>query len=179
MSRREWIDVSRPLRHGMLVYPGDPPPQIRQAEVHGLRVTSLRMSAHAGTHMDAPLHFFAGGASIDQIPPEVCIGPARVCESVDILSERMLFKNSQGLSAAEAERLVAQGVKLVGVDTLSVDVMDDESFPAHRILLEAGVWIIEMLDLSQVEPGEYEMICLPLKIEGADGAPARVMLATT
>jgi arylformamidase len=172
----KWIDISRPLRNGMAVFPGDAAVEIRQIEEHGCRVTSLSMSAHTATHMDAPLHFIAGGASVDRIPLDVCIGIARVTDSLDPVAERMLFKESKGFSAGEARRLVERGVKLVGVDALSVDIMGDWAFPVHHILLEAGVWIVENLDLSGVEPGDYDFVCLPLRIEGSDGAPARALL---
>jgi arylformamidase len=176
VKQREWIDVSRPLRSGMEVFPGDLPAEIRQVEEYGCRVTSLSMSAHTGTHMDAPLHFIAGGASIDEIPMDVCIGPARVTTSLEPVCERMLFKGSRGLRAEDARFLATHGVKLIGVDALSVDIMGDWDFPVHHILLESGIWIAESLDLSLVEPGDYDLICLPLRIAGADGAPARVLL---
>ena len=158
-------------------FPGDPEVVIQQREEYGCRVTSLSMSAHTGTHLDAPLHFLAGAASIDRLPLEVCMGPVKVVDSFDSArGERVLFKGLTSLTAAQAREIVKRGARLVGVESLSVDVRGDGDFPAHHILLEAGVWIVENLDLGAVPPGEYDLICLPLLIPGADGAPARALL---
>lgn len=176
-NEREWIDVSRPLFTGMEVYPGDRETVFEQRTEYGLLVTSLAMSAHTGTHMDAPLHFFAGALPIDRIPLDLCVGPARVVARVeDAAGERVLLKGADGLSGAQAEELAARGVRLLGVEAPSIDRMGGTDFPAHRILLGQGVWIVEGLDLARVEPGEYDLICLPLRIAGSDGAPARALL---
>ena len=169
-------------------------------------VTHLSMCAHSGTHVDAPDHFLGNGKTVESIPLELMVGPAAVGEiraegtitAADLISaripagvKRILLKtaNSEYWAAGNkafqedfiapdgesAKYLVELGVEVIGVDYLSVAPFTDPE-PTHRILLEAGVLIIEGLDLSGVEPGEYTLYCLPLKIGGADGAPARVLL---
>jgi len=168
--------------------------------------TYLSMCVHAGTHVDAPDHFLGDGRTVEEIPLDLMVGPAVVVGiktkqtiTADNLKEtgippgttRILIKTRNsvywssgnrefqedfiGLSADAASYLVDLGVQVVGVDYLSVAPFRDP-VPIHKILLETGVLIIEGLDLSQVEPGEYTLLCLPLKIKGSDGAPARVML---
>ena len=169
-------------------------------------VTHLSMCVHSGTHVDAPDHFLGNGKTVESIPLELMVGPAAVVEisaqgtitAADLISakipsgiKRILLKttNSEYWAAGNmvfqedfiapdgeaAAYLVELGVEVIGVDYLSVAPFTDPE-PTHKILLEAGVLIIEGLDLSGVEPGEYTLICLPLKIGGADGAPARVLL---
>ena len=169
-------------------------------------VTHLSMCVHSGTHVDAPDHFLGNGKTAEDIPLELMVGPAAVVEihaegtitAADLISakipsgiKRILLKttNSEYWAAGNmvfqedfiapdgeaAAYLVELGVEVIGVDYLSVAPFTDPE-PTHRTLLEAGVLIIEGLDLSGVEPGEYTLICLPLKIGGADGAPARVLL---
>lgn len=169
-------------------------------------VTHLSMCAHSGTHVDAPDHFLGNGKTVESIPLELMVGPAAVVEiraegtitAVDLISaqipegtKRILLKtaNSEVWAAGNmefqedflapdgeaAKYLVELGIEVIGVDYLSVAPFTDPE-PTHKTLLEAGVLIIEGLDLSGVEPGEYTLYCLPLKIGGADGAPARVLL---
>jgi len=169
-------------------------------------VTHLSMCAHSGTHVDDPDHFLGNGKTVESIPLELMVGPAAVVEiraertitAADLISaqipagtKRILLKtaNSEVWAAGNmvfqedfiapdgeaAKYLVKLGVKVIGVDYLSVAPFTDPE-PTHKILLKAGVLIIEGLDLSGVEPGEYTLYCLPLKIGGADGAPARVLL---
>lgn len=205
----DWIDVSAPLRSGMVHWPGDPPIVIERVQDmdHGAvcNVSRLALGAHTGTHMDAPAHFIAQGASIDTLPLDVTIGTARVLAISDPVEitvealrphqiargERILFKTRNSarpwasepfiedfvyLAQEAAAYLADIGVRLVGVDYLSVGGYRVDGAPTHRALLGAGVWIIEGLDLSAVAPGAYEMICLPLRIMGCDGAPARAVL---
>ncbi|MEK7219712.1 MAG: cyclase family protein [candidate division NC10 bacterium] len=167
-------------------------------------VTRLGMGSHTGTHVDAPAHFRDGAPGVDQLPLDVLMGPARVYDlavsdhigaaslrGIDLTSSpRILFKtrnSSQwregrfrrdfvGLMEDAARLLVDSGVRLVGVDSLSVEPFGAAGFPTHRTLLDAGVIIVEGLDLSAVPPGDYELLCLPLKLQQGDGAPARVVL---
>lgn len=166
-------------------------------------VTRLNFGAHTGTHVDAPAHFIDGEMTVDAIPLNLLIGRARVLEissaviSAAVLDEfdftddaRVLFKTRNSylwnepsfvpefvhLTKDAAERLVENGIKVVGIDYLSVEKYNFTSPDAHRILLGNGTIIIEGLNLGEVDAGDYEMICLPLKIEGGDGAPARVVL---
>jgi arylformamidase len=168
-------------------------------------VSLLEMGAHTGTHMDAPAHFVRGGIGIDAMPLDAAVGTARVIairdrESIKVeellehsiqRGERILFKtyNSEHcwdtaefvedfvyLSAPAAEHLVERQVRLVGIDYLSVGGFSADGVETHQALLNAGVWIIEGLDLKQVRPGSVELVCLPLKIAGGDGAPARALV---
>ena len=188
------IDVSVPVRPGMITYPGDPEVRLDRvssiADGDAANLSRLDLGVHSGTHVDAPLHFVDGGASVETLPLDVLVGPCVVVEGLDAAAvpagaERVLFKtrNSRlwereefaedfvALDAEAARALVAGGVRLVGIDYLSIG--DEE---AHRILLGAGVVVVEGLDLREVEPGEYRLVCAPLKLVGAEGAPARVLL---
>ena len=168
-------------------------------------VSKMSLGVHTGTHMDAPIHWIPGGAGIDAMPLDATMGPARVIAIQDSVSikpeelrphdiqrgERVLFKtrNSERcwttdafvedfvfISHEAAHYLVESGIRTVGVDYLSVGGYTMDGPETHRALLEAGIWIIEGLNLSPVTPGAYELICLPLRIAGADGAPARALL---
>lgn len=159
--------------------------------------------SHSGTHVDPPNHFIMNGVTVDKLPLELLMGRARVVEvtaaRIDeaVLEEfdftadaRVLFKTRNSyllngknfvgdyvyVTAGAARLLVSNGIKVVGIDYLSIEKFGDESFETHRTLLGAGTVIIEGLDLREVEPGDYEMICLPLKVRDGDGAPARVVL---
>lgn len=165
----------------------------------------LTMGSHTGTHVDAPRHFFDDQPGVESLPLELLIGRARVIdlphrggitdahlggaglrEDIRVLlrtPNSALWNSSEGfhqdytyLTEAGAKLLVDQGVKVVGVDYLSVEQFKKAGAPAHRMLLGNGVIIIEGLNLSDAEAGQYEMYCLPLRIAGADGAPARVVL---
>lgn len=165
--------------------------------------SSLNMSAHSGTHLDAPFHFVPDGMTIDQLPLERFMGPVVVAEvtagryitrdHVAALPAdhdgRVLFKtgNSALLRAAEydpdftafsveaAEALVERKFHLVGLDYLSV-AHADEQVPVHRAFLDHGVALLEGVDLSEIPPGRYELICFPVKIGRGDGAPCRAVL---
>jgi arylformamidase len=195
----EIIDISVPLREGMVTYPGDPVVKLERAasiaDGDPVNVTRIDFGLHSGTHVDAPVHFLDGASGVDSIPLDALIGPCEVVEVPDLgpssvarapeAAERVLFKtpNSElwarddfaedfvGLDGEAARLLVERGVRLVGVDYLSVG-----DAAAHHALLEAGVVPVEGLDLRGVEPGSYELVCLPLRVAGADGAPARAVL---
>lgn len=168
-------------------------------------VSLLSLGSHTGTHMDAPLHFIRDGQSLDQMPPEATLGRARVIQITDRESikpaelarhsprpgERILFKTRNStrswksddfdedfvyISKEAAAILAARKVRTVGVDYLSVGGFKKDGLETHLALLGAGIWIIEGLNLSRIKPGVYELACLPLKIAGSDGAPARAFL---
>ena len=167
-------------------------------------VSHLSLGVHTGTHVDAPKHFISGAAGIESLPLEVLIGPARVVMiehdeaiRVDELEqmglngvERVLFRTRNSdewsdtafkedfvyIEAEAASWLASGGTRLVGIDYLSVESFVAAEPLTHRALLTAGVVIVEGLDLREVVPGTYTMACLPLKLVGADGAPARVVL---
>ena len=202
------IDVTVPLDSGVPVYPGNTPfslePIKRVSRGDSSNVSTLHMSAHAGTHVDAPRHFFDGAPGAEGLPLEMLMGRARVIElttrkgilpedftGLDLSEDlRLLIKthNSRlwgssqfhadyvGVTEAAAKHLVERGVKVLGVDYLSVEEFRTPGAPAHHVLLGGGTIVIEGLNLLDVEPGVYDMICLPLRLVGADGAPARVVL---
>jgi len=180
-------------------------PVHRIAEGDSSNNSRLVMGTHTGTHVDAPKHFFDDRPGVDALPLELLVGRARVIDlphrggiTEKHLAEaglredlRVLFRtpnsalwnSSNGfhpdytyITEDGAKFLVDQGVKVVGVDYLSVEQFHKPGAPAHHTLLGAGVIIIEGLNLSDAEAGRYEMYCLPLRIAGADGAPARVVL---
>jgi arylformamidase len=168
-------------------------------------LSEISTSAHIGTHMDAPRHFLPDGVGMEAFPISAGVGRARVIAIHDpelirigdlkryrfALGERVLFKtrNSEECWTAAkfqekfvyiphetAQYLADCGLQTVGVDYLSVGGYDTDGPETHRTLLQAGIWIIEGLNLKDVEPGDYDLICLPLKIVGSDGAPARAVL---
>ena len=168
-------------------------------------VSSMAMCVHTGTHMDAPLHFIRNAPGIDTMPLDATIGPARVIQINDGKSitrkelerhsircgERILFRtrnSAQSWNSDEfdenfvyiapdgAHYLAKCGVRTIGVDYLSVGSFRNDGDETHEILLGAGIWVIEGLNLRNVEPGEYELVCLPLKLADAEGAPARAVL---
>jgi len=170
------------------------------------QVSLLTVGTHCGTHVDAPCHFIPGSAGVDGLPLDALVGPCRVVEvdaaalieprhleSLAVGARRLLLKTRSGvlwdepafrrdfvaLAPAAADWLVDHGVLLVGIDYLSVDPYDAEPAAAHLTLLGAGVVVLEGLDLRRVPPGGYDLAALPLKLTGADGAPARVVLRST
>jgi arylformamidase len=208
-SEGGWVDVSVPLRSGMVHWPDNPPVRIeRMLDIERgdvANVSTISLGSHTGTHMDAPIHFVRGGEGMDRMPLDATMGPARVIEIQDPTSikpdeldphgigrgERVLFKTRNSslpwwtqdfiedfvyVSREAARYLAERGVRTVGVDYLSVGGFYADGVETHQALLGAGIWVIEGLDLSRVEPGEHELICLPLKVEGGDGAPARALL---
>jgi arylformamidase len=204
-----WIDISAPLRNGMVVWPGDAPFErtstLEITKGDECNLSQISTTAHIGTHMDAPRHYLEGAAGIETMPIAASIGRARVIEIHDpetirrselephrlAKGERVLFKTRNSAHcwqtdhfqkkyiyiAPEAAHYLAEcGVQTVGVDYLSVGGFESGGPETHRILLQAGIWIIEGLILEHVEPGDYELVCLPLRIIGGDGAPARAVL---
>jgi arylformamidase len=196
----------------MVHWPGDPPFHIERAtdKDKGDVATVSRMSlgVHTGTHMDAPLHFIRNARSIDTMPLDATVGPARVIPIHDAKSikreellghsiapgERLLFKTRNStnswksdqfdenfvfISKDAAQYLAEIGVRTVGVDYLSVGGFREDGPETHEALLGAGIWIIEGLRLTDVEPGQYELVCLPLKLIGSEGSPARAILRRT
>lgn len=165
--------------------------------------SSIHTSVHAGTHVDAPFHFVPDGVTIESLPLETFIGPARVCDveagthitAADVANlilqgeTRVLFKTRNStllkkgvydpsfapFSVDGAKALVDLGVKLVGLDYLSAAAAD-EQVPVHRAFLDHGVILLEGIDLSEVPPGRYELFCPPVKLAGSDGAPCRAVL---
>ena len=199
------IDVTVPIRDGMPVYDQNPGVQLGRAssiaDGDPVNISRLDFGVHTGTHVDAPVHFIEGGAGTESIDPEILIGEGHVVDATSLRedidakalatldlpagSERLIFKttNSELWNRDEFTRefirfvesgarpLVEAGVRLVGIDYLSIG---DEG--AHREFLGNGVVPLEGVDLRKVDPGPYRIYCLPLKLVGSDGAPARVLL---
>jgi arylformamidase len=176
----------------------------RMARGDEVNASAVTMSVHSGTHVDAPFHFLPDGAPIDALPLETFMGPALVhavedagrhitaahVDAIDLAgATRVLFKTrNSGLlrkaaydphfvafSVEAARALVHRGVTLVGLDYLSV-AHADEQVPVHRAFLDRGVILLEGIDLADVQPGRYELICFPLRLRGSDGAPCRAVL---
>lgn len=207
--RIRWIDISVPLRNDLVHWPGDPSPKIeQQSDMEAgddYNASTISMTLHAGTHIDAPCHFIRKGKAINEMPFEAMMGPARVIEILDPESvkpdelkrhrirrgERILFKTLNSarcwktnrfvedfvyVSQNAAQYLSARQIRTLGVDYLSAGGFNKDGIKTHRTLLQAGIWLIEGLDLSRVRPGRYQLICLALKVFRGEAAPARAIL---
>ncbi len=203
-------DISLTVSPDLPIWPGDPKILIQRImkleNGDDANVSTIAMSVHTGTHVDAPLHFLSDGLAVNEILLKTLIGRAFVLDlpEVDIVTtdvlekaelpprtRRVLLKTRNSalwfngvrefqkdyvaLSPDGAQYLVDRGVQLVGVDYLSVAPYA-ETVKTHTILLEAGVVVVEGLDLSQVSDGRYNLYCLPIKLGGLEGAPARAIL---
>jgi len=171
---------------------------------HTIQVTNIEMGSHTGTHIDAPFHFLPEGRKLNEIPLDELVGPATVIQIAGVSSisrehveslnwnniQRVLFKTDNSehwndgsfyedfvyLEPEAAQFLADHGVRLVGIDYLSIDRFKSPKHPTHFVLLPKNIVIIEGLNLSRVAPGRYQMVALPLNLHGADGAPTRVIL---
>jgi arylformamidase len=204
-----WIDISFSISEDIVTWPGDPKVKLSKASEIGregadANVSSIFMSAHTGTHIDAPLHFIKDGKDIASLDLATLTGQVQIVEITDhtqVTKSELLQHNLKGidkiifktvnsrsdwskkafndrfvhLGIDAAQYLVTLGIKTVGVDYLSVGGMDNGT-EVHHVLLGAGITILEGLNLTDILPGVYEMIALPIKIKGADGAPARVIV---
>ena len=207
-----WIDATATLDPATTpVYEGNAPMKfdflkdMRKGDV--LTLSAYSLGAHSGTHIDAPMHFVLGGASIDRLSLEPLIGPARVIDIPDAVqaidaaelnrhewrgAPRVLFRTRSSLRgwmasstfhrdfayiAPDAAQLLADaGVQLVGVDYISAEQFGAPAPRTHRILLGKGIPIVEGLSLEGVRAGDYDLIVLPIKVAGHEGAPARAIL---
>jgi len=207
-----WIDATATLDPATTpVYEGDAPMRfdflkdMRKGDA--LTLSAYSLGAHSGTHVDAPMHFVAGGAAIDQVPLAPLIGPARVIDIADDVqaidaaeldrhawrgAARLLFRTRSSLrgwmsssvfhrdfayiAPDAAQRMADAGVVLVGVDYISAEQFGAPAPLAHRILLGKGIPIVEGLSLANVPAGDYDVVVLPMKVAGHEGAPARAML---
>ena len=195
-------DISPPITPALAVFPGDTPPsrQVLMDMSRGdpLTLSTWRSTVHVGAHADAPSHYGRDGRTIDQQPLELYCGPCRVIhvsatpitpEMVpDVDTERLLIATGTfpdpthfnddfaALSPELVDHLHARGVRLVGVDTPSVDTADSKDLPAHHRFLANDMAIIEGLVLADVPEGVYELIALPLKLVGFDASPVRAIL---
>ncbi|WP_332649302.1 cyclase family protein [Lysinibacillus sp. 54212] len=200
-----WIDISQPLRSTTAVWPGDAPFSYRLVatlEADGANVGEMTASMHIGTHVDAPFHYKEDGVTIDRLSPELFIGEALVVDlrgheviyashfaDVDLTGvSRVLVKLRDEVEVDKfpvsypifdesvAEFLCDKGVKLIGVDTPSVDAVENVSLTMHNACAKYNLIIIENLLLQDVSSGLYDFIGLPLRVEGGDGSPIRAVL---
>lgn len=206
-----WIDISYPLSDDMIHWPLSPIyPHIEwvmhPSKGHQVSMSQLNINVHNGTHVDAPRHFFTDGKTIEDMPLDAIMGPARVIEIKDKESikpaeleaykiqpgERILFKTKNSalyklgkfvddyvyITTEAGKYLKDKKIAVVGIDYQGIGTIKDMQnvFDVHKILLEAGIWIIEVLDLSGVKPGNYEIICLPVRLKDGDAGMARAII---
>lgn len=204
------IDISRTLSPAIAVWPGDTPFSIQTtlslSAGESVNVTTLTLSAHTGTHIDAPYHFQQEGRTVEALPLDIYWGPAQVV-TIQQQEGALLPGAFAGYDLTRAPRLLVrtpssekdprefsrayvypspelatylqeQGVILYGCDAPSMDSVESKTLPGHHALQANGIAILESLDLSRVEDGLYELVALPLKIAGGDGSPVRAALRT-
>jgi arylformamidase len=199
-------DISVPIRHDMPIYDGNPGVELERvssiSDGDPANVSRLTFGVHTGTHVDAPLHFLDGAPGAEGILLDALVGPAVVVDATGIGAqaigetelvslgipdgvERVLLKTRNSelwartdftrdfvrLDGSGARFVIGRGIRTIGIDYLSIG--DRE---AHRELLGAGIVPVEGLDLREIAPGEYTLLCLPLDVVGSDGAPARAVL---
>ncbi|KAF1078949.1 cyclase family protein [Methanogenium sp. MK-MG] len=194
-----FIDLTRSFPEPACTYPGDFVPECRRFQRDGYRVSVVVAGSHSGTHIDSPAHYIEDGLTIDRIPPETFIGPVTIVDlgvrrsairPEDIRpwmdAERLIIKTGYSektsfdpeyasLDEDAADLVAASGIRVIGIDTPSIEAYEGTG-DVHRRILGAGIPVIEYLNLSGVSEGEYYMIALPLKITDGDGAPARVIV---
>ncbi len=185
VSPMSLFDLSHPISPATPVFPGDDPVGVRTVATHadrGYAARRLDLGTHSGTHVDAPAHLLAGGATLDQLPLDLWIGPGVLLDRADLAAgplprvERLLIRGCpDGITPDEARRIAASGVRIVGVDGPSIDPVASRELPAHRILLGAGIPVLENLRLDGVPSGPGTLYCLPLPVAGGDGAPVRAV----
>ncbi|MDS9471927.1 arylformamidase [Sporosarcina pasteurii] len=202
----DWIDISQPLHNGIAEWPGDTPfsyeVAFKKADTGSVNIGKLTTSTHIGTHIDAPFHFADDGEKVHELPIDTYIGRARVIdlseaasigrqelEAVDFGSaERILLKTGGRkdltvfpelftyLRADIAPLLQERGVRLIGIESPSVDPEQSKTLDAHHALYAHQIMILENIVLDDVVPGDYELIALPLPLHGADGSPVRAVI---
>ena len=204
-GRRVW-DISPVLEPGMPVWPGDSPFTQERTLIIGpecpVNVSRLSLSTHTGAHTDAPFHYDPDGASIADVDLGVYLGECRIIHAIgascvelrhlagklDDVPERVLFRTYQSspttswdsrfacVSPEVIEALNEAGVRLVGIDTPSLDPEQSTAMLAHKAVMKAGMAILESVVLDEVAEGDYELIALPLKMAGSDASPVRAIL---
>ncbi|TFJ91918.1 arylformamidase [Lentibacillus salicampi] len=206
MTQTKWIDISQPLTNDMAHFPGDTPFDYAltytKEQTGSVNVGQITGSVHTGTHIDAPFHYDAGGRTVDQLDIDLYIGKAvvlDVSQTDRITAEtlqpfdlngisRVLLRTSlpnnpkrfpnqmPELDPSLAQFLHEHDVQLLGVDMPSVDPPESKDLAAHHALYDKDIFILENLMLDHVSPGRYELVALPLAINGADGSPVRAVL---
>lgn len=206
MKEQKWIDISQPMTNDIAVWPGDIPFSFKlsftKEQTGSVNIGQLHTGVHTGTHIDAPYHFDEHGEKVHELDVNIYVGKARVIDITGHPSigkeelekynlkgiERLLLKTSGGRNMKEFPEnfttfrenigpfLKEKGIRLLGTDAPSVDAVDSKSMDAHHTLNKNGVYILENIVLDHIEPGDYELIALPLAIEGADASPVRAVL---
>lgn len=205
MPRTLW-DISPTVAPGVPVFPGDTPFAMHWtwsiSATCPVNVAEVTMSPHTGSHADAPLHYDPQGASMAEVPLDPYLGPCRVVHAIDVgpLVEprhvapflagsppRVLVRtyakapthwdsNFTAFAPATLEQLAAHGVKLVGLDTPSLDPEQSKTLDSHQVVRRHRIAVLEGLVLDEVPAGDYELIALPLKWQGLDASPVRAVL---
>ena len=200
------IDVTRAIHNAAPNWTGDTPVNyqtpVRISSGASANIGSISMSTHTGTHVDAPWHYDDKGLKLHEVPLETWIGTCLVVNAIGVSSltptlldgldltgvSKVIFRTGQPNVWLEFPKiwavtdqslppyLAARGVNLIGTDAPSADELTSKDLPGHQALAKAGVCILESLALEHILPGKYRLICLPLNLIGADGAPARVIL---
>ncbi len=200
------IDITRRIFDGTVSWLGDAPVSytvpVRIADGASVNVGKIQMSVHTGTHVDAPWHYTDHGLKLDQIPLKTWVGQCLVVdalgatelapsllENLDLSGvSKVLFKTGQPNHWASfplewavvhpslPPYLAARGIDLLGTDAPSVDALTSKDLPGHAAMAAAGVYILEGLALDGVAAGKYRLVCLPMNLTDADGAPARCIL---
>lgn len=202
----EWIDISQTLSNTIAHWPGDEPFSfqigITKEQTGSVNIGNMSTSSHTGTHVDAPFHFDKDGKTIEELDVNLYVGEAKVIDltdedtiTVEALKKydltgvkRVLIKTRKVINQEQfpEEYMVVDeavgaylrtcGVQLLGTESPSVDSVNSKELLAHHALHENGIFILENIVLTDVEPGMYDLIALPLKIEGADGSPVRAVI---
>ena len=207
--KKEIYDISVPLQSNLVSWPGEEGFTRKEKRDGGITISTIHCGSHTGTHVDAPKHFIINGSSVDKLPLSSLVGECYVADInhngptitardiflIPLNIERVLFKTKNtergllskmgfttdyiSLDKSAVQTLIKRGIKLVGVDYLSVEAKKSPGYPVHKTLLNAGIIIIEGCSMKDIKPGKYELIALPLRIKGGDGSPARVILRKT
>ena len=205
-EKKEIYDISITIEDNMLSFPGDTPPhlsRVKDIKEADYNLSKMEVSVHVGTHADAPTHFIEEGKYIDEINPERFMGKTQVIEieneekitreelkNIDIKADKILFKtlNSQYLqqttfnedfvylTVEAGQYLIKQGVKLIGIDYLTIESLNSNNFEVHKLILGNDIIILEAVDLSEIKPGIYDLWAVPLKLKKAEASPIRALL---
>lgn len=205
-TKNQWIDISQPLTSSVAHWPEDTPfsyeVSYTKEQTGSVNIGKITTSVHIGTHIDAPFHFINDGAKVGALDINVYIGPCRIIDvsdtakiDADVLLQyelegvtRLLLKTSVPnnpsafpneipyITKSGAEYMQQKGIILLGVDVPSVDPLDSKELEGHHALHEHGIHILENVMLDNIEPGDYELIALPLPITESDGSPVRAVI---
>ncbi len=206
MKEEKWIDITQPLTNDIAVWPGDLPFTFKlsftKEQTGSVNIGQIHTGVHTGTHIDAPYHFDGNGEKVHELDVNIYVGKARVIDVTGLEAigkeelesynlegiERLLLKTSGKRNIKQFPEsftvfkenigpfLKEKGIRLLGTDGPSVDAVDSKSMTAHHSLNQNGVYILENIVLTNIEPADYELIALPLAIEGADASPVRAVL---